>query len=448
MWSRLFMLSAVVAGGLSLQVPLAADSAPAAVGGGEVLVITVDDAISPAIADYVRRGLDHARRSGSALVLLRLDTPGGLDTAMRDIIKGILDMPVPVVVQVWPKGGRAASAGAFILMASHVAVMAPATNVGAASPVAIGGDIEQTTMETKATNDSAAYIRELALLRGRDAEWAELAVSEAVSIGAEEALLRGVIEYVADDIDSVLAAVDGHYVDMGEDGEMARIDASGLESREFASNWRDSFLAVISNPAVAGILMLIGLYSLIGELYSGGATIVFGVIGVLCLLLGMYALQLVPGIGIGLALFLLGGAAALFGMMKGVEVLLIPGLVAVFVGLLLLSSTELLPLVAAGELLHSALFWLLLALFAGLCILSTVVLYSIRRATSAPGVSGDNSYIGRVAVALDDGRVSLNGVFWRAISRQPLVAGQEVRVLGIDGTLLQVEPTVSEQEGG
>ena len=298
-----------------------------------MLVITVDDAISPAIADYVRRGLDEARRSGSALVLLRMDTPGGLDTAMRDIIKDVLDMPVPVVVQVWPKGGRAASAGAFILMASHVAVMAPATNVGAASPVAIGGDIEQTTMKAKATNDSAAYIRELALLRGRDAEWAELAVSEAVSIGAEEALLRGVIEYVADDVGSVLAAVDGHFVSMSEGDDPVRIDVSGLEVREFASSWRDKFLAVISNPAVAGILMLIGLYSLIGELYSGGATIVFGVIGVLCLLLGMYALQLVPGIGIGLALFLFGGGAALIGMLKGVEVLLIPGLIAVFIGL-------------------------------------------------------------------------------------------------------------------
>ncbi|MGV0005101.1 MAG: NfeD family protein [Candidatus Porifericomitaceae bacterium WSBS_2022_MAG_OTU9] len=442
----LVLRAAVVAAFALICIPPFA-SAGASADAAEVLVINVDDAISPGVADYVVRGFEEARSSGSSLVLLRLNTPGGLDGAMRDIIRAVLDMPVPVVVQVWPRGGRAASAGAFILMSAHVAVMAPATNVGAASPVGLTGDIEDSVMRSKVTNDSVAYIREIASLRGRNADWAESAVASASSIGAEEALLRGVVEYIADDIDDVLAAVDGHVVAIAPDDNLVRVDASGLAVREFASDWRDWLLAIISNPAIAGILILVGMYSLLGELYSGGSTIVFGVIGVLCLLLGMYALQLLPGGGVAVALLVFGGVVVFSGLVKGVELLFIPGLVAIFVGLVMLSYDTLLPDAVAGTLISSALFWSLLLLFTGFCMLSLLVLYGLRRAATAPIVTGSGSFIGRTAMVLEsfaaEGLVSMDGVIWRAKSSVALTGGQQVRVIAADGVLLQVEPIAS-----
>ena len=325
-------------------------------------------------------------------------------------------------------------------MASHVAVMAPATNVGAASPVTIQGDIENETMKAKVTNDSVAYIKEIASLRGRNAEWAEQTVTDAASVGAEDALLLGVVEHVADDIDAVLAAVDGYTVSVAPDDDIVTIDSSAMSYREFNPSWRDSLLAMISNPAIAGILVTIGLYGLIGELYSGGATLVFGVMGVICLLLGLYALQLLPGAGVGTGLLLLGAVASLLGIAKGTEILLIPGLLAVFIGLLLLSSGTLVPLAEAGVLFGSLLFWSLVVLFVGLCMLSFLVLYAIRGSRNAAAVTGDAFYVGRRAVVVDDGHVSLDGVIWNVQTDAALAVGQNVRVTGVNGLILLVEP--------
>src|SRR5690606_32585173 len=289
-------------------------------------------------ADYIVRGIESAEEEGAALVVVELDTPGGLDSSMRSIIQAILGSSVPVAVYVWPQGARAASAGTYILYAAHIAAMAPATNLGAATPVPIGGtapapggespsapgsepapDAEDdpadaddddsprapagSASERKAINDAVAYIRSLAERRGRNADWAERAVREAESLSASRALELDVIDYVARDLDDLFAQIDGLRIDMPS-GEIT-LDTSGLVVERIEADWRTRFLSVISNPTIAYILLLIGIYGLVLEGYSPGA-ILPGVVGAISLLLALFALQVLPVNFAGLALILLG----------------------------------------------------------------------------------------------------------------------------------------------
>src|SRR5438093_2622992 len=314
-----FMLFRLIVLSAFAWVVNAAEAAPA-----PVVVLPLTGAIGPAAADFVTRGLARAESDGAQLVVLQIDTPGGLDTAMRDIIKAILASRIPVAAFVAPSGARAASAGTYILYASHIAAMAPGTNLGAATPVQIGmpgpgstppsdkekdkakaGDDShaQDPMTKKQVHDAAAYIRGFAQLRGRNGDWAERAVREAVSLSADEALAQKVIDVVAGDVPDLMAKLDGRRISTAA-GERV-LDTAHVIPTTVEPDWKSRFLAVITNPSVALILMMLGVYGLFFEFSSPGMVLP-GVIGGICLLVGLFALQMLPINYAGLALILLG----------------------------------------------------------------------------------------------------------------------------------------------
>jgi membrane-bound serine protease (ClpP class) len=418
---------------------------PAARGAAGVALLTIDGAIGPANADYVVHGIARSASLGHQLVILKMDTPGGLDTAMREIVKAILTSPVPVATYVAPGGARAASAGTYILYASHVAAMAPGTNLGAATPVEIGiGDnaADSSPMARKAVNDAAAYLRGLAQMRGRNADWAERAVRESVSLSAEEALKQHVIEVVAPDVASLLAQLDGKTVTVL--GQARRLETRGALAVELAPDWRTRLLAAVTHPSVALILMTIGIYGLIFEFMSPGY-VAPGVIGAICLLLALYALQLLPVNYAGLALVILGLMLMVAeAFLPSFGALGLGGIVAFVAGALMLIDTDI-----PG-------FGIPPGLIGGLGLASALLLIGTARLALAtrkrPLSSGDATLIGATATVeniVQDGAhaawILLEGELWQASSGLPLSQSQTVRVVGRQGLTLEVVPVEPSQ---
>jgi membrane-bound serine protease (ClpP class) len=431
----------------------------AAPGRGAVVVITIDGAISPATADYAVRGIRKAGEQQAALVVLKLDTPGGLDNSMRSIIKAILASQVPVATYVAPDGARAASAGTYILYASHIAAMAPATNLGAATPVAIGGGGEdplkpaekvekdknktsksqpstRESMRSKQINDAAAYIRSLANMRGRNAEWAERAVREAVSLSAAEARKLNVIDLVARDLPELLKQADGRKVNIG--GAQRTINTAGATVVEVEPDWRTRLLMVVTDPSVAVILMMIGIYGILFEFMNPGFVLP-GVLGGICLLVALYAFQLLPINYAGIALILLGIAFIVAeAFMPSFGALGIGGVVALAIGMVILIDPEAAPGfdIPLG-------FIAGFSLMMGLAVFATVFL--ALKARRQPVVSGREDLRGAEAVVLEDfdgeGWARVRGERWRVKSAVPLKAGEHARVTAISGLTLTVEKT-------
>jgi membrane-bound serine protease (ClpP class) len=420
---------------LTLVFPLCAAAAP-------VAVVPLEGAIGPAAADFVRRSIERAATDGTELVVLRIDTPGGLDTSMREIIKAILASPVPVASFVAPSGARAASAGTFILYASHIAAMAPGTNLGAASPVSVmggGGDKDgkkgEDTMMKKAMNDAVAYIRGFAQLRGRNADWAEKAVRDAVSLPAEEALKLKVIDVIAPDVPALLAALEGKPIEAA--GAKRSLHVRGASFEERAPDWRTRFLGVITNPSVAYLLILVGAYALLFEFMNPGL-ILPGVVGAIAILVALYALHLLPVNYAGLALIALGiGFMAAEAFVPAFGSLGIGGLIAFVLGSIMLIEDTALP----GFEIPLALIGGMAVASAGFLIFVVGMLVKSRRQAV---VSGREQMIGARGEALGnferEGWARVRGEQWQVRSPRAVRRGQRLRVTAMHGLVLDVEP--------
>jgi membrane-bound serine protease (ClpP class) len=429
-----------------------------------VLVLSQNSAIGPASVDYLQRGMAKAADLHAQLVIIRMDTPGGLDLSMRAIIRDILASQIPVAVYVAPDGARAASAGTYILFASHIAAMAPATNLGAATPIMIGGDTpdagepeapsakgerkaerpavsitsSRQTLLRKQTNDAAAYIRGLAQMRGRNADWAEQAVRDAVSIPAQEALKLKVIDLIAADVPQLLKQIDGRKLIAG--GREVHLATSNAEIVEYNPDWRTRLLMIITDPGIAYILLLVGIYGLLFEFLSPGF-VAPGVIGAISLLLGLLALQMLPVSFAGLALMALGVALLVaehyapgFGILGG------GGLVAFAAGSMMLIDTE-----TPG---YGVPLSVVAAATAAIGALLLVTLTLALRSRRLPVVSGREHLMGAGGEIIDQaGGAYYARVFgerWQVRSAAPLAIGVRIRVIAIEGLVLVVEPLQTE----
>lgn len=438
--------------------------------------LSIEGGIGPATTDYLLRGMQEAQEQGAVVIVLQIDTPGGLDAATRDIVRTILQSPVPVLTYVHPAGARAASAGTYILYASHIAAMTQSTNLGAATPVQMGGSLDlselleadeteeatdsgqsegtnandneesadsASAMERKIINDSVAYIRGLAERHNRNADWAEEAVREGVSLTATDALAINVIDIVANDIEDLLAQADGRSVQMEHTTQI--LQTAGLAVMDYEPDWRNQLLAIITSPQIAYILLLVGIYGLILEGYNPGS-LVPGVVGAISLLVALYALQMLPLNYAGLGLIFLGALLILAeAFVPSFGILGIGGVVALVLGSIMLIDSDIPGIAMPWEIVG------VIGAVSGLIMLYVVI--SVARSLRIAKVAADQGMVGmpgkvRAGTPGHSMQAMVNGEIWQVHADTELSPGQEVRVVAQEGLTLRVQPIDSEEQEG
>jgi membrane-bound serine protease (ClpP class) len=403
--------------------------AASAQGAGEAMILELEGPISPGSAMYVIRGLEKAEEDRAHVCILRLDTPGGLASSMRSIVKAILNSTVPVVVYVGPRGAGAASAGVMVTVAGHVAAMAPGTNIGAAHPVAAGGKEIEKTMSEKVVNDMAAYARGIAEDKGRNGDWVEKAIRESVSITADEAVEKNVVDLIAKDMDELLKLLDGREVSLST-GKVT-LDTADLVKVHYRPGFRDRVLRTISDPNIAYILMMIGLAGLYFELSHPGA-IFPGVIGAISLILAFYSFQTLPVnyaglllIALAIILFIAEVKVASYGVLS------VGGLVALTLGSIMLFEDVSVSLKLMAP---------TIVLVGGFFVVVASLAFRAYRSKPASGSEGLIGEVGRVERAIDpEGLIFVHGEYWRARAREKIEEGETVAVEGVEGLILHVK---------
>ncbi len=399
----------------------------------DVYEIKVDAVISPPIAQFIGDSVKKASDNRADALLVLLDTPGGLDTAMRTIVKAIMDSAVPVVVYVYPSGARAASAGTIILIAAHVAAMAPGTNVGAAHPVSLGSEKMDKEQMAKAVQDAEAYARSLAAKRGRNAEWAAKAVRESVSITATEALNQHVIDVVAPNVGDLLSRIDGKTVEVKD--KRLVLSTRGAKVVEFEMPLKYRLLSLLADPNIAYFLMMIGFYGILFEIYSPGA-IFPGVIGGICLILAFYAFQTIPINYAGLALIVLGIIFFVLELkITSYGLLSLAAIVSIVIGSIMLVDLP-------GS--WFSISWISIGVAAVVSVIFFlgVLSYAIKAQLSKVK-TGREGLIGETGIARTDltpsGKVFVHGELWDAAAEETIASGERVRVVAVDGMMLKVK---------
>jgi membrane-bound serine protease (ClpP class) len=399
----------------------------------QVNILKINDAITPAIADFIKRGIEQSVQDRAECLIIQLDTPGGLDLSMRDIIKEMLNADIPIVVYVAPSGARAASAGVFITLAADIAAMAPGTNIGAAHPVSVGGGKMDRTMAEKVVNDAVAYIESIAEKKGRNVKWAAKAVRESVSITETEALKIKIIDLIAKDVDDLLAKIDGKTLEKAK--RTIKLATKGLKTNLVEMGFRERLLATLSNPNIAYILMMIGLVGLYFELSNPGA-IFPGVIGGICLILAFFAFRTLPVNYAGVLLILLG----IFLFIAEIKVasyglLSVGGIISLALGSIMLFESPLPYLRASLAVILPTV--LVTAAFFLLAVGLTIKAYRAKPATGAEGLAGE---MGKAATRIaPEGKVFVHGEFWNAYSDGTIEEGEKVRVVKAENLRLKVE---------
>lgn len=421
---------------LSALLGLLSGAVPSASPGAVVHVITWDDAITPVTRSVIDEALETAHAENADALVLRLNTPGGLLDATRDIVSDMLDSDVPILVWVAPSGARAASAGAFITMAAHVAAMAPSTNIGAASPVNMGGGGIDSTMAHKLFNDTAAFSRTIAERRGRNVEWAEKAVRDAVSATESEAVELGVVDFVADSLPDLLEKASGREVSLRDGSHTLELAGAEIVERDLSLRFR--LLSLLANPNIAYILMMLGVYGLFFELQSPGAVLP-GVVGALCLILALYSMQTVPMNVAGILLIVLGGVLFILEVkIQSFGLLTLSGIAATVIGALMLFDSP-------EPALRASLGVMVPVTLATLALFGVAVVLSIRTMRTRP-TTGREGMVGLTGVVKrplePSGVIDVHGELWNAVATEPVAEGETVEVVSVTGLTLEVKKKV------
>jgi len=398
-----------------------------------VYLLKVEGIINPATAGYITKGIEKAEKGGAVCLVIQMDTPGGLMESMRSIVKRMLTAQIPIIVYVAPSGSRAASAGVFITMAAHIAAMAPGTNIGAAHPVQLGEKIDD-KMEAKILNDTVAYIKTIAKQRGRNEQWAEQAVRESVSVKEDEALTLGVIDLVSPSLKDLLNRIDGRRIEISP-GNVITLKVKGVETKDVTMSFRDQLLSIISNPNIAYILLMLGIYGLFFELANPGV-ILPGVIGGICIILAFFALQMLPINYAGVALILLGIILFIAEVkITSYGMLSVAGVISLLLGSVMLIDSP-------AEFLQISFVRFILPVVVVSAAFFLFALIMVVRAHRRRPTTGKEGLIGRIGVATVDlkpeGVVEIRGELWNAVADEQIKAGEKVQVKEMDGMKVKV----------